>query len=57
MIKSFIFLQDSYPFKYVLCDVPKKTIKTTDPKEKTKFEEYTEAVRDIKTLWLSKLGE
>ncbi|XP_067010836.2 tripeptidyl-peptidase 2 [Anabrus simplex] len=50
---------DSYPFKYVLQDPPKKAAapKVTDPKEKekTKWEEYTEAVRDLKTSWLSKI--
>lgn len=46
---------DSYPFKYVLNEAPKKSNKSTEPKEKTKEEEFEEAVRDVKTAWLAKL--
>lgn len=53
--------QGSIPFKYVITDSPKKNKngskeKSTDKnsKEKTKAEEYDEALRDLKISWLSK---
>lgn len=53
--------QGSVPFKYVITDSPKKNKngskeKSTDKnsKEKTKAEEYDEALRDLKISWLSK---
>jgi tripeptidyl-peptidase-2 len=50
-----------YPFKYVLTEPPKKPSNTKSSeakdKEKTKWDEYNEVVRDMKTSWLSKLGE
>lgn len=46
---------DTYPIKYILYDNTKKITKIPD-KDKTKLEEYTESLRDLKTSWLSKLG-
>jgi hypothetical protein len=48
-----------YPFKYVLPESPKKTSKSSDTKdkEKTKWDEYNEIIRDLKITWLAKLGE
>ncbi|KAJ4440491.1 hypothetical protein ANN_08632 [Periplaneta americana] len=50
---------DVYPFKYVLPEAPKKSCNTkasdSKDKEKTKWDEYTEALRDLKTTWLAKL--
>lgn len=46
---------DVYPFKFIPHDPAKKFNNKTD-KEKTKMEEYTEALRDLKTSTLSKLG-
>ncbi|KAF5299966.1 hypothetical protein FQA39_LY11339 [Lamprigera yunnana] len=45
---------DVYPIKYVLNENSKKSTKPSD-KDKTKVEEYKEAVRDLKTMWLAKL--
>jgi hypothetical protein len=54
-------VQDVYSFKYVLPEAPKKSSNTkssdTKDKEKTKWDEYNETVRDLKTSWLAKLGE
>lgn len=47
---------DTYPIKYVLYDNTKKITKIPD-KDKTKFEEYTENLRDLKTSWLAKMGK
>lgn len=47
---------DTYPIKYVLNEATKKTSKCSD-KDKSKQEEYKEAVRDLKTSWLAKLGK
>lgn len=53
--------QDVYPFKYVLTEAPKKSSNTkssdTKDKEKTKWDEYNEVIRDLRTSWLAKLGE
>ncbi|GLH08749.1 Tripeptidyl-peptidase 2 [Gryllus bimaculatus] len=48
---------DTYPFKYVIPEPPKRTNKSPESKdkEKTKWDEYNEAVRDLKTSWLAKL--
>jgi hypothetical protein len=50
-----------YPFKYVLTEPPKKSSNTkssdTKEKEKTKWDEFNEVIRDMKTSWLAKLGE
>lgn len=49
---------DMYPFKYVLGEPGKKTKASgKDKKEKTKFEEYIEAVTEAEIDWLGKLGE
>ena len=43
----------------MLPEAPKKSSTTKDSKdkEKTKWDEYKEAVRDLKTTWLAKLGK
>lgn len=46
---------DTYIIKYILYDVTKKIAKLPD-KDKTKLEEYTESLRDLKTAWLPKIG-
>lgn len=50
---------DVYPFKYILIDPVKKNTGAGSGKntsnEKTKLEEFQEALRDVKTSWLSKL--
>ncbi|XP_072034385.1 tripeptidyl-peptidase 2-like isoform X2 [Amphiura filiformis] len=48
---------DSYPFIYVLTQTPHKphTPKAEKPKEKTKEDEFQEALRDLKINWISKL--
>ncbi|XP_021931036.1 tripeptidyl-peptidase 2 [Zootermopsis nevadensis] len=50
---------DVYPFKYVLTEAPKKSSNTklsdTKDKEKTKWDEYNEVIRDLRTSWLAKL--
>ncbi|KAG5891542.1 hypothetical protein JTB14_028560 [Gonioctena quinquepunctata] len=47
---------DVYPIKYILTDgTTKKSPLNGGNNEKTKLEEYNEAIRDLKTQWLSKL--
>uniref|UniRef100_A0A0A9YF50 Tripeptidyl-peptidase 2 n=2 Tax=Lygus hesperus TaxID=30085 RepID=A0A0A9YF50_LYGHE len=48
---------DSFSFKYVLSDLTKKSGNSNNKpaNEKTKWEEYQEALRDLKSSWLSKL--
>jgi hypothetical protein len=45
----------------VLPEPPKKSSSTkssdTKDKDKTKFEEFNEELRDLKTSWLAKLGK
>ncbi len=50
------FLQDTYPFIYVLTQTPHKphAPKAEKPKEKTKEEEFQEALRDLKINWIPK---
>lgn len=45
---------DTYPFKYVIPEAPKKSSKTSE-KEKSLEEEYKEAIRDLKVSWVAKL--
>ncbi|KAG8330127.1 tripeptidyl-peptidase II Tpp2 [Homalodisca vitripennis] len=45
---------DSYPFKYILAEPGKKS-SSKNTNEKTKQEEYEEALRDLQVSWLSKL--
>ncbi|KAK9505195.1 hypothetical protein O3M35_009300 [Rhynocoris fuscipes] len=48
---------DSCRFRYILSELSKKTNNTSNPKsnnDKTKWEEYEDALRDLKTNWLSK---
>lgn len=45
---------DTYPFKYIPVEPTKKPASKTD-KDKTKTEEYNEALRDLKTSYLGKL--
>lgn len=47
---------DMYPVKFIMYENPKKNNKSTD-KEKSKYEEYREALRDFKANWLSKIGK
>lgn len=49
---------DVYPFKYILMEPGKKNTSSSSSSktnEKTKWEEYEEAVRDVKISWLSRL--
>ncbi|XP_073993244.1 tripeptidyl-peptidase II isoform X1 [Rhodnius prolixus] len=50
---------DTYRFKYVLSDLSKKGTNSSNSSkntaDKTKWEEYEEALRDLKTNWLSKM--
>ncbi|KAL1115752.1 hypothetical protein AAG570_006042 [Ranatra chinensis] len=51
---------DSYKFRYILGDISKAKNNNASnsqqkPTEKTKWEEYQEALRDLKTTWLSKI--
>ena len=48
--------QDSYPFIYVLTQTPHKPhiTKPEKSKEKTKEEEFNEALRDFKISWITK---
>nr|XP_023026432.1 tripeptidyl-peptidase 2-like [Leptinotarsa decemlineata] len=49
---------DVYPIKYILSDGGKKSTSSNGGNgEKTKLEELNEAIRDLKTQWLSKLGK
>lgn len=57
----YLSYQGSVQFKYVVTDSPKKNknggkdkSEKSAGKEKTKVEEYDEAVRDLKISWLSK---
>jgi len=47
---------DSYSFKYVLADPGKKS-SAKNGNEKTKQEEYEEALRDLQVSWLQKLDD
>ncbi|XP_075223604.1 tripeptidyl-peptidase 2-like isoform X1 [Lycorma delicatula] len=54
-------IQRVYPYKYVLVDPGKKNSGVANSKSnsitenKTKWEEFQEALRDVKTTWLAKL--
>ncbi len=52
---------DIHHFKFVLSEPPKKSIsqmnKNNDKEKTTKWDEYNEALRDLKCNWLAKLGE
>ncbi|KAK5646152.1 hypothetical protein RI129_004616 [Pyrocoelia pectoralis] len=45
---------DTYPIKYILNENSKKPSKTID-KDKSKNDEYKEALRDLEVAWLAKL--
>ena len=53
-----MIIQSSLPFKYVVTEAPKKAKASKDKgdknKEKTKDDEYQEALRDLKVSWISK---
>ena len=50
-----------YPFKYILPEPGKKTSGNEENKEqdkdKTKYAEYKESLRDLKINWLGKVGK
>ncbi|XP_014239284.1 tripeptidyl-peptidase 2 isoform X2 [Cimex lectularius] len=47
---------DTYTFNYILSDLTKKsTNNSKNSPEKSKWEEYQEALRDLKTSWLAKM--
>ncbi|KAG1676696.1 Tripeptidyl-peptidase 2 [Nymphon striatum] len=50
---------ERYPFKYVLTEPVKKTKTSNNEKnkEKSKFDEYEEAIRDVSISWISKLDD
>ncbi|XP_017768276.1 PREDICTED: tripeptidyl-peptidase 2 [Nicrophorus vespilloides] len=48
---------DVYTMKYVLGENNKKSSVKSSDKDKTKWEEYLDALRDVKVAWLAKLGD
>lgn len=48
---------DTYSFKYILSDLSCKKNSTNNKPEKTKWEEYQDALRDLKTNWLAKMDK
>lgn len=48
---------DTYPIKYILYDLNNKKAAKTQEKDKTKVDEYNEALRDLKTAYLAKMGK
>lgn len=46
---------DTYPFKFVPYEPGKKSSSKAE-KDKSKMEEYSEALRDLKNTYLAKLG-
>lgn len=55
----FLTFQDVHPFDYVLVEPPKKSNGSKNDKENEKKnakEEMSEALRDFKINWLTKLG-
>lgn len=55
LLLIFFFFKDTYKFKYVLSELSKKSSSKNQP-EKSKWDEYQEALRDLKTSWISKFG-
>lgn len=50
---------DSHVFKYIISEPAKKNVSPTTKSEKektTKWDEYQEAIRDIKCNYLAKFG-
>lgn len=51
---------DSHVFKYIIPEPTKKNVNTTTPKSEkektTKWDEYQEAIRDLKCNYLAKFG-
>jgi len=49
---------DSHIFKYIISEPTKKNSNSTksDKEKTTKWDEYNEALRDLKCNWLAKLG-